>query len=437
MLGVGIRRGAKYIAPFVLLLLFGSTYPSLAPETPNGHDALAPADVPPAPPTPATALVGARSGTSKTAKKARGTTATLRVASNGCYSPVGIRTDGVGDVTALLQGFVDAVPNGSCISLPRGSRFRLDGTLVLRDRTNLTLDGNGAVLFTNAKGSLGANGRSSRALLHVWKGTGVEVRELVIDGPNSVGTFWAPYEEEAGILLSGPRDTVVRDVTVREVYGDAVSVYGFKPGDGSGRIQAPHNVLITGLDADRIGRQGIAITSADGVTIEESQFNNIARSVFDLEPTPHMLVHDVNIVRNTVKKFELSFLAGLGWGKKDGVYVGYNRSLYQPIWMKFIGDNFTIEGNVGGGTAYRSFVQVNDGDNIRVVGNTQIVHGDGAGKCPPNCGIAGISLGSDKGGTVCDVYAEDNVFKGAKALFFGKTEPEPECEWTDGGGNVL
>jgi hypothetical protein len=306
----------------------------------------------------------------------------------------------------------------------------------LTDRRNLTVDGNGATWFTATTGPTDRYGRSHRPILHIAKGSGVVVRDLVIDGPNTPGRFNAAFEEEPGILVAGAQNTTLRDVTVRQVYGDAVSVYAFKPGDGSGKVVVPRGVLITGLDARLIGRQGIAIVSSAGVTVSHSHFDGVARSVFDLEPIPTTTVSNVVIERNTVDAFELAFVAGLGAGRKDGVIIRNNRSTEQPIWMKFAGFNFTIEGNIGTGIAIRPMINVLTGAGIRVIGNKQLVGKEGV-KCPPNCGNPAISLGGHDARPVCDVYAANNIFTGARALFGGTAEPSESCPWTDGGGNSL
>jgi hypothetical protein len=44
------------------------------------------------------------------------------------------------------------VPSGREISFRKGGRYRIEGTLFLRNRHNITIDGNGATVFATAPG---------------------------------------------------------------------------------------------------------------------------------------------------------------------------------------------------------------------------------------------------------------------------------------------
>ncbi|MGH2705961.1 MAG: hypothetical protein ACRDJ4_12985, partial [Actinomycetota bacterium] len=48
------------------------------------------------------------------------------------------------DVTADLLSWISSVPNGSVLSFARGACYRIDGSLKLLDRRDLTFEGNGA-----------------------------------------------------------------------------------------------------------------------------------------------------------------------------------------------------------------------------------------------------------------------------------------------------
>ena len=59
--------------------------------------------------------------------------------------PKSIVADLSKDVTAPLNAFLAAVPDGSTVRFPRVTRYRIDGTVVLDGKNNLTIDGNGAL----------------------------------------------------------------------------------------------------------------------------------------------------------------------------------------------------------------------------------------------------------------------------------------------------
>ena len=50
-------------------------------------------------------------------------------------------------MTTALHAFFAGVPNGSTIVFPAHAQYRIEGTIRLRDRHDLTFAGNGATLF--------------------------------------------------------------------------------------------------------------------------------------------------------------------------------------------------------------------------------------------------------------------------------------------------
>ena len=68
----------------------------------------------------------------------------------GCVMvPGSVAHDGSKNVTLLLQAVLDTVPDGGCLRLRPDARYRHNGTLKIRGRNDLMVDGNGAVLFTD------------------------------------------------------------------------------------------------------------------------------------------------------------------------------------------------------------------------------------------------------------------------------------------------
>ena len=61
-------------------------------------------------------------------------------------SPSDIPADCSVDVTARLQAAINAAPDGSTLQLPAAACYRVDGTLVVKAKTNLTIDGRGTTI---------------------------------------------------------------------------------------------------------------------------------------------------------------------------------------------------------------------------------------------------------------------------------------------------
>lgn len=352
-----------------------------------------------------------------------------------CKKPTGILADGRSDVTAALQRFLDAIPTRGCAVLPGpAAHYRVDGGLQLIDRTHIAIYGNGATLMTPVPGQLGTGakgrGRSTRSIIQALRGGDIQIWDLMIDGPNPQAKFDAPYEEESGVRLTGVQGATIRNVSVRAVFGDAVSLYGFKSG---GTSTPTRNVTVSALDAEHIGRQGVAFVGVDGAIVEDSHFDVITHSVFDLEPLPNQSAENIRILRNSVGQYGNTFVGGGGRGLKTNVYVGYNQSS-GSMRIKFYNvTHWTIEHNVSLTAAKIAFIN-GSGDDLRIIANTQPFAEPGVA-CPPNCGPPALDLSTDSHGSVCHAVAADNSFAGAQLLFQG-TIPRG-CSWVDGGHNVI
>ena len=61
--------------------------------------------------------------------------------------PATIDATGTRDVTAELQSFLNKVPHHATITFPAGARYRIEGTLKMRSRNDITINGNGATFF--------------------------------------------------------------------------------------------------------------------------------------------------------------------------------------------------------------------------------------------------------------------------------------------------
>ena len=59
-------------------------------------------------------------------------------------APASIDATGGQDVTSAIQAFIDATPDGSTIRFVPAGRYRIEGTIHVLRRTNLTIDGRGA-----------------------------------------------------------------------------------------------------------------------------------------------------------------------------------------------------------------------------------------------------------------------------------------------------
>lgn len=238
-------------------------------------------------------------------------------------APGSIDATGHQDVTGALTLLFTSAPAGSTVRLAPNGRYRVDGTVVVRGRHDVVIDGQGATLFapTDGTGALNARGRvggarlaRSRAHLLIFGGAGVTVQNLSIQGPNGSGTYQPALEAQAGVVIRKSQRVVLDRMTVRTTFGDGVYVIGQSTG-----------IDIRDSTFDHNGRQGVAVVGGSGVTVERSVIRNPGRSAIDLEPAGGM-ASGIHIQDNQVVDATNALVAALGAGAGvDDVWVQRNR----------------------------------------------------------------------------------------------------------------
>jgi hypothetical protein len=358
---------------------------------------------------------------------------------DGCIPvPATIAADGSRDVTNDLQIVIDTVPDGSCIDFPTDARYRMDETLQIWWRHDLTLNGNGTKLFTNEPGPIDpVSDHSQRRHVVIAGGTNITFQGFWIDGPNPVADFSGHYEFEHGVTIAGVNGALVQDVKITHVYGDCVYFDDGADPPGSKIVMPDTNVLVTNITCHIAGRHGLGIgATTDGVTFDNNIVDGVGRSGVDIEPIPSRILENINITNNTFSNFKLNLLAGRGVSPVYDVYFGFNHVVGQPFVIRvgptrlrdgsdppFRHGRWTFEGNVsdtpldGDDGAF----QLQYIDDVTIIGNTQ----------PFTPGAAGWA--ADVSFSGCNITIANNDFPGVTQLFHGSA---PECNWVDGGGNI-
>ena len=234
--------------------------------------------------------------------------------------PQSIDATGRADDTKALQAFLDRVPDNRVIQFRRGGRYRVDGTLFLRNRHHLTIDGEGVVgVRDDARRAGTARSGGSRTARRSCSATWRSRARTRTVASARTRTFPSSRTKPGSTsrVSTAPSSTTSASPTCTATSCTSAATSTKCPS---------RNVWIHDSTFLRNGRQGIAVTAATNVIIEHNHFDDTRRSTIDLEPNAHSWhVSNVFVLNNTVGKGRLLFVASHGQGPGE-----QRRDLGQP-----------------------------------------------------------------------------------------------------------
>lgn len=277
------------------------------------------------------------------------------------------------DVTEPLLAWIGSVPDNSTLAFSSGGCYRIDGTLEVTNRNNLTFEGNGATFKAISAGD------SHRSQWRFVEGSNIILRNMTIEGGDAHGgLFDSALQWAHGIDLDGPSNVEVDHVNISDVYGDCVYI-----GLGWYSKAWTSDVHIHDGSCVRSGRMGVAVTAGRDVLVERSSFAEIGLTVFDIEPNGALfgarrIAFRSNHVftSNEVRPTELFDI--LGDGPVDAVTVSDNAVTGQGTHMTIVAlpgqrrRNVTIVGNTNAAAYSRAGSGVIDAvrvDGLMIAGN--------------------------------------------------------------------
>jgi hypothetical protein len=314
--------------------------------------------------------------------------------------PATIASDCSVDVTRPILGWIASVPDNSTLGFGAGACYRIDGTLELRNRKGLDLEGNGATFRATTTGD------ARRSQWRLVGGSRFILRNMTIRGASPVGGTHVPdLQHQHAFDLLGVAGVEIDHAAASDLYGDCVYV---GPGWNSAKSWSS-GVHVHDSTCTRNGRQGIAVVAGRDVLLENNSLSQIALNAFDVEPTGAGLgARNVTVRANQVSgALNKSFFAAVGDGPVDSVTVEGNRLTGAGMYMAVIAphgqrrSNIAIIGN-SSDTGYHApgsvalyFQRV---DRLTVRGNTIPLSG-------PNMALASVSQS-------CGVTVSGNSFPG-------------------------
>jgi Right handed beta helix region len=285
-----------------------------------------------------------------------------------------IDATGATDVTADVQALLDRTPDGGVVQLEREGDYRVEGTLVVEERHDLRIEGNGARIFATSTAD------RTRSHLKIVGGSDLVVHDLEIHGANPHAGLGdqahvADLEAQHGIALEGVIDVELDRVYIHDTYGDNVYVSRHE-----GDRRWSERVWIHDSTFARTGRQGIAVVAARDVVIERNWITHMRRAAIDLEPTTQSWGADnIHILENLVGPGRLLFVAAAGAGPVNWVVIARNTLQGRDLGVWVVppeGDRrqrFWVVDNTSDILAVKQPLQFTRTDGVIVRGNRQPV----------------------------------------------------------------
>lgn len=189
--------------------------------------------------------------------------------------PTGIAADCSADVTDALNSWLEGVPDDSEIVFPERACYRVDGSLTLEERSGLVIEGSGS---TFRAGTPVPTPETNRAQWRTDYGADIVLRDMTLVGLNTEPRFNPDNEFDHNLFIRGTTGVTVDNVHGRGAYGDFIAI-----AHGTDRETIPGDIEIRNSSAETVGRMAISCVACDGVTVENSVFNDVGYHVFDLE----------------------------------------------------------------------------------------------------------------------------------------------------------
>ena len=315
------------------------------------------------------------------------------------------------DVTAELNKLIAAAPDGSTVRFAPGACHRIDGTVKVVDKQDLTFEGNGATFKAMTEGE------SNRSHWEFVAGGGFTIRDLTVVGANPNGGidgYVADFAFQHGFNFGGVDGVDMSGINVTDVYGDFLR-FGKNRGEDN---RGTSDVSVTGSRFERGGRQGVSFAAASDVVIEGNTFDGVGRSVFDIEPNSSGGgAQRIRFSDNDLTSWGNLVLPVGGKGEVADIELSGNR-LHGKQLDVLVKDPREAKKGDGGGTRRRNISiigNVSDTPSGQTAVNLTMVDGatvrDNVQPFVPTDDTTAVKISQS-----CDVTIESNVFEGAATM---------------------
>lgn len=217
------------------------------------------------------------------------------------------------DGHVAIAAAIQRCPNGSTVSFPPGRAYHQTDAISIESRSRLTIDGNGSTFI---KTNLGVDS-VSRPQWRILEGDNVTIEDMSIEGSLPAGPrgITPGNQYDHGVYILGGTGHTVRDMSIRNVFGDFVTVApsGLHLFHDATKGQLPRDVLIQRVSGTSAARMCIALTGGIGIRVEDSALSDCRYAGIDLETDAvGEKLQDVHILRNQISGFYLFAIGVVG-----------------------------------------------------------------------------------------------------------------------------
>ena len=210
------------------------------------------------------------------------------------------------DGQAAIAAAIGRCPNGATVSFPAGRTYHQTDAISIERRSGLTIDGNGST-FVKTNPGVDSVGRPQWRIL---EGDNVTLEDMSIEGslPPGPRGITPGNQYDHGVYILGGTGHTVRDVTVRHVFGDFVTVApsGLYLFHDATKGLLSRDVLVQRVTGTSAARMCIALTGGIGIRVEDSVLADCRYAGIDLETDAvGEKLQDVHILRNQISGYYL------------------------------------------------------------------------------------------------------------------------------------
>jgi len=299
---------------------------------------------------------------------------------NASTIPGTIASDCSVDVTAAMQAWIDATANNTLLIFGTNKCYRIDGTIELRTRSTLAFSGNGSTFKSLNAMTTGSSTDDQRAMFRIIGSSGFSFKNMTIIGAYTHGgTLDDTLQHAHGIDIRGT-SADIDNVTVSNVAGDC-----FYYGLGYDNITRSSG-NVTNSSCASIGRNGLAVTSANNMTISNNSITNVGFDAFDIEPnvgtytaTTGWGSNNITITGNTITGYYRLYAFSIvtnatnshdTFSNNHVVSNGLRIGIVNPAGAGVRPDNVTITNNTADNATNSPAIEVHLVDILNVTGNT-------------------------------------------------------------------